>query len=58
MLSYLQGKYFSGGSSINVAYQWQYDGTSISNATIACLILTIVQLTNDGGDYTVLWSAT
>ena len=49
------GKYFSGSSSNNVAYQWQYDGTSIANATNASLILTNVQLTNDGS-YSVVVS--
>jgi hypothetical protein len=54
--SYLEQKYFQAGSSGSLAYQWQFDGTNIANATNATLTLTDVQITNDGV-YTVAVSS-
>ena len=53
--NYLAQKYFQGGASGNLAYQWQFNGTNIAGATNAALTLTNVGLTN-AGDYTVILS--
>ena len=50
--AYLEQKYFQIGSSGNLSYQWQFNGTNISNATNAFLTLANVQFTN-AGVYTV-----
>ncbi len=53
--SYLEQKYYQGGSSGSLSYQWQFDGTNIAGATNSSLTLTSVQITNSG-TYTVIVS--
>jgi hypothetical protein len=55
VLSYLEQKYYPIGSSTNVSYQWQFDGTNIAGATNASLTLTDARFTN-AGTYTVIVS--
>ncbi len=50
--SYLKSKYFT-GSSAQLSYQWQFDGTNIAGATNATLVLYNVQLAS-GGSYTAI----
>jgi hypothetical protein len=48
VVNYLEQKYYQGGTTGNVSYQWQLNGTNIANATNASLTLSNVQITNDG----------
>jgi hypothetical protein len=50
--SYLAQKYYHGGSTNGLTYQWQFDGTNIAGATNATLTLTDLQ-TNEAGTYSV-----
>jgi hypothetical protein len=53
--NYLEQKYYPIGASTNVSFQWQFDGTNITNATNASLTLTDVHFTN-AGTYTIIVS--
>jgi len=53
VLGYLQGKYFVSGAGGAVGYQWRFNGSNVSGATNASLILTDVQ-PSDEGSYSVV----
>ncbi len=53
VLGYLQQKFYVGGSTNDLSFQWQFDSTNIAGATNAALTITNVQAVN-AGTYTVI----
>jgi hypothetical protein len=52
VLGYLEQKYFQANATAADAYQWEFDGTNIADATNATLVLTNLQAAQSG-TYTV-----